>query len=166
MRLRRGIFIAKDGKSVGPGDNRYESDKPRLLTSLIQTPPHLDLQTFAGGTSWTVGAGGDQSETLLTIPHNLPYTPEVLVYFYVISYGGSTSHIKAAVYMADRLWYTSGAGADDLIYASVDGTNLEITHQTQTGPGYTSDAAQYQIRLKCYILSNDSHVTSYNTRGY
>lgn len=171
MRQRRGIYIAKDSKSVGIGDNRYESDRPHLQASLIKTPPHMDLTELNGGTGWTTsGVPSVQSETLLTIPHNLPYTPEVLVYFYSISYNNSTSDPLAGRYGLDRFLYSgSFGGAYDGLYAEVNETNLLIKHYLEDffgGTGYVSPANLYRMRIKYYILSNPSGVNSYNTRGY
>jgi hypothetical protein len=171
MRQRRGIYIAKDSKSVGIGDNRYESDRPHLQASLIKTPAHLDITEMTGGTGWTTGASpGTTSETLLTIPHNLPYTPDVLVYFYSISYNGSTSDSRAGKYGLDRFIYSGGSGAVyDALFVEVDGTNLYIKHFLEDffgGVGYTSGANLYRMRIKYYILSNQSGVNSYNTKGY
>ncbi len=172
MRVSRGIFIAESGKSVGKGSDRYRSDRPHLMASLIKDPPHMDILTFDGGAGSTVAPGNLTTETLTTIKHNLPYTPEVLVYFYAVSYGGDPNHIKAGLYGADRIIYSGSAGTvTDMLYASVNETNLDIIHSIDVSafftPGsYVSDANQYIIRLKYYILSNDSHVQSYNTRGY
>lgn len=171
MRQRRGIYIAKDGKSVGIGDNRYESDRPHLQASLIKSPPHLDLVEINGGTGWTTGASPNTwTETLLTVPHNLPYTPDVLVYFYSISYNGSTADSRAARYGLDRFLYSGSSGVVyDALLVEVDGTNLYIKHFLEDfwgGVGYTSGANLYRMRIKYYILSNPSGVTSYTTKGY
>lgn len=164
--MRRGIYIAKDGKSVGKNNNRFETDRPHLQVNLKREPFHLDIVEFDGGTN-LVSPGGsafDQTETLFSIEHGLPYTPEILMYLYVTSYGGDPNDLKAGLYTNKLLVLASGL-VGDLIYAEVDDTEMRIVHRLadEFGFGYTSDAADYEIRLKYYILSNDSHLDSYTT---
>lgn len=169
MRTHRGIFIAQDGKSVGRGSNRYESDRQHLQVSLIKDPVHMDVPPlFAGGTALSGGASTSQTETLKTIKHNLPYTPELLIYFYAYSYGGSTTAPQAGGYYADYYVYSGSLGTvTDILFAEVDSQNVYIKHKLDVGSSYvgtyTSDADDYQIRMKYFILSNDSHLDSYTT---
>lgn len=168
--MRRGIFIAETGKSVGKNTNKFESDKPHLQVNLVREPFHLDIQDFNGGTNFVSPGGGspfDQQETLFSIRHGLPYTPEVLFYLYVVSYDGLPTDPKAGAYSNTRLSYASGLSSD-LVYAEVDSDEFKIIHRLKDdfGFGLTSDADSYALRLKYYILSNDSHTTSYNTSGF
>jgi len=168
MRENRGFFIAEDGETVSSGNLKFDTSKPHLLTNLRMDPPHLDILETNGGTNFVMGSWpSSNSETLFTTPHHLPYTPELLIYFYSISYGGSTTDPKAATYYADRFLYSYGALWTDILYAEVDETNFYIKHYMENywGSGQTSDANSWEIRIKYYILSNDSGVSSYNTSG-
>ena len=158
--MSRGIFIAKNKKSVGRGRNQYDSTKPHLMVSLIKNPPHLDGLIMPGGTALTLAGIGSTEETLLTIKHNLPYTPELMIYFYVTS---------TEEYATGRFVFSgSSGGLADVIYADVDDTNVKIKHSLETWyfGGATSNAPDFTLRIKYYILSNDSHVGRYNTRGF
>jgi hypothetical protein len=169
--MRAGIFIAQDGKPIGRGNNRFDTTRPHLQANLLKTPAHMDIPAnFIAGTAQAVLDGESDIEDILTIKHNLPYTPEVLVYFYVVSYDGSTVTYPAGTYSADVLVMSGSLGtAADSLYAAVNSTDLIIRHQTESFgyPGtYTSEAPKFLVRLKYYILSNNSHVESYITRGY
>lgn len=169
MRVRRGIFVANDGSPISRGSNKYESDRPHLQVNLLKNPVHMAVPPlFAGGTALSGGASTSQTETLNTIKHNLPYTPELLIYFYAYSYGGSTTAPQAGGYYADYYVYSGSLGTvTDILFAEVDSRNVYIKHRLDVSglyPGtYTSDADDYQIRMKYFILSNDSHIDSYTT---
>lgn len=153
-----------------PQNLRFQTDNPHFQVSLLAEPPHLDIpDDFRGGTAFLVSSGNISTETLMAIPHHLPYTPEVQAYLYAVSYNGSTTDPKAGLYSADNLVLSGSAGTiADVLYIEVDNQNLYIKHSTENffAPDYTSDADKYMIRLKYYIFSNNSHVASYNTRGY
>lgn len=166
--MRRGVFVADEGKSIDRKEIRYRSDRPHLQASLIpKDPPHMDIVEFVGGTPLAVGGVGQLQETILVLEHGLPYTPEVLLYFYAVSYDGSTTDPRVDTYYDNRLIMTSGT-VDDLIMAKVNEKEVRIIHELNdfVGLGFVSDANKWNIRLKYYILSVDSHVDEYNTRGY
>lgn len=167
MRQSRGFFIADDGEAIG-GDLKFDTSKPHLLTNLKKDPPHLDIVETTAGTDFVMGTAPDSDvETLLTTPHHLPYTPELLVYFYSVSYDGSTSHANAGIYFNDRFLLSYSALHTDILYAEVDETNFYIKHYMENywSSGQTSDASKWYIRIKYYILSLDSGLDSYNTSG-
>lgn len=157
--MSRGIFIAKNKKSVGGNRNQYDSTKPHLMVSLVKNPPHMDTLVMVGGTALSLPGAGSTEETLLTIKHNLPYTPEIMIYFYVAS---------TEEYASSRFIFSGSNGTiSDVIYADVDDTNVKIKHSLDTYFGaYTSTAPDFSLRVKYYILSNDSHTGRYNTRGF
>lgn len=168
MRSNRGFFIANDGKGVSSGDLKFDTSRPHLSASLKMDPPHLDILETVGGTNFVLGAAPtSRSETLFTTPHKLPYTPELLIYYYAVSYNNDPNHANAGVYYVDRFLYGYSASYTDILYAEVDGTNFYIKHYMENyfSSGQTSTAANWLIRVKYYILSNDSGVTSYNTSG-
>lgn len=167
--MRRGIYIAKPGKPIKRTGNQFQTDKPHLLVNLQKKPVHMDILSFEGGRALVSSGVSDQKETLVEIEHGLSYTPEVLVFFYVKSYAGSPTDPLAGQYADKALYYSGSNGAVfDTLYAKVDGQSLKIIHELddQFGFGYTSDADDYEIQLKYYILSKDSGVLEYNTRGY
>ncbi len=157
--MSRGIFIAKNKKSVGRGRNQYDSTLPHLMVSLVKNPPHMDTTIIPGGTALALTGVGSTEETLLTIQHNLPYTPEIMIYFYVTS---------TEEYASNNFVFSGSNGTiTDVIYADVDDTSVKIKHSLDTYFGaYTSTAPDFSLRIKYYILSNDSHVGRYNTRGF
>lgn len=167
--MSRGLFIAKDGKSVGRRRNRFDSGNPHLQINLLKKPLHMDILTLTGGTALSLASPGSEEEMLDEFEHGLPYTPEVMNFFYVASYGGSPTDPKAGTYSSDRIIYSGSSGTvADAIYLEVNEKYVRIMHRLELffGGPYTSDADEYTIRLKYYILSNDSHVAEYNTRGY
>lgn len=169
--MSAGIVIAEPGKMLGEGRPRYDSRRGRWQVDLTARPEHLKIETFVGGSAFVASSGAvsDQLETLLDVRHGLEYTPEVLAYFYAVTYGGSDTHPKAAKYGNGVLIYSGSAGTiADNLYISVDRTSLKVIHELDNfwPINYNSDANQYVIRMKYYILSNDSGVASYNTRGY
>jgi len=95
----------------------------------------------------------------------LPYTPEAYVFFYAKTYGGSATDLHAGTYSGNLLLYSGSLStATDQIYMEVKGDALYIRHSVENFafPGtFTSDANKYLLRLKYYILSNNSHVASY-----
>lgn len=157
--MSKGIFIAKNKKSVGRGRNQYDSTLPHLMVNLIKNPPHIDALIMSGGTALALTGVGSTEETLLEIKHNLPYTPEVMIYFYVTS---------TEEYSSGRFVYSGSNGTvTDVVYADVDDTNVKIKHSLDAYFGaYTSTAPDFTLRVKYYILSNDSHMGRYNTRGF
>lgn len=169
--MKQGIFIAKPGKSVGPNNNQFDTNNPHLLINLLKNPKHMDIVQFRGGTNFVAsnGAVSDQIETLFSIRHGLAYTPEVFFYLLALTYQGSATHAKAGSY-ADKNMIISGSlgTITDSIYAKVDGESFSIVHELDNfwPINFTSDAADYNLQLKYYILSRDSKVSSYNTRGY
>lgn len=168
MRDTLGFFIAEDGESVNSGKMKFTSKYPHLNASLKQDPAHLDVVITPGGTAFVMGAApSSQTETLLTTPHHLPYTPEIMIYYYAISYGGDTGHVLAGKYYVDRFLLGYSASYDDILYAEVDDTNFYVKHYMANyfSSGQTSTAPNWSIRIKYYILSNDSGTTSYNTSG-
>lgn len=162
-----GILIF--GREGGPTskDNAYDTRKGRLQARLRSDPPHLAIiDNFPGGTALTASLADRVTETLYTIPHKLSYTPEAYVFFYVKTYNGSTIDIKAGSYNGNVLYYSGSTGTYvDKIYMEVDNKNLYIKHDIyQVFPigSTTSDANKYLLRLKYYILSNNSHVADYS----
>lgn len=169
--MSRGIYIARIGKSVGKGANQYDSNRPHFHVNLLKEPKHMDILTMSGGTGWsTSGVASQQIETIYTLKHNLPYTPEILIYFYSVSYAGSTTDSRAGRYYADLFVMSGSFGAvADVLYATVDRDNIYIKHRLDDyigGTGYVSPANNYQMRIKYFILSNDSGTTSYDTVPY
>ena len=166
--MSRGIFIAEPGKNVDQG-LQYRSDDPHLQVNLLKDPPHLDIVEFRGGTAFSSSSTGSQEETVFEIEHGLSYAPEILIYMYVKSYGGSTSDPKAGSYSEKAIIMSGSSGTvADSLYASVDTEKFSIIHQLENffGIPYNSDADQYLIRMKYYILSNPAGPSSYITRGY
>jgi hypothetical protein len=167
--MSRGLFIAQSGEDLSKTPLQFDSDNAKVLVNLRADPPHLDEKTLRTATNFVSVAAGSQQETLFSINHGLGYTPEVLVYFYVVSYGGSLTHDNAARYSNKNtlLSGTNGSVADS-IYASVNSTSLDIVHELADffGVGYTSDAASWVVKVKYYIISRDSKVSTYTTKGY
>jgi hypothetical protein len=169
--MSAGIIIMENGKIIGEDRPRYDSRRPRWQVNLKANPAHLAVLRFTGGTAFVGSAGvvSQQEETLLEIEHKLPYTPDVLAYFYAQSYAGSEIDPKAQRYAADTFIYSGSAGTvADNLFIRVSATSLKVVHQLDNfnGIAYTSDANQYVIRFKYYILSNDCGLSSYHTRGY
>lgn len=166
--MNRGVFIAEEGKSLDRREIRYRSDRPHMQASLLaKDPPHMDITEMSGGTALATTGIETKRETILTLEHGLSYTPEVLLYFYVVSYDGSTTDPRADTYYDGRLIMLAGT-VDDLLMAEVDKKEVRIVHELSdfVGLGHTSDGPKWNVRLKYYILSLDSHVEEYNTRGY
>lgn len=166
--MSRGIFIAEPGKNVDQA-LQYRSDEQHYQVNLLKNPPHLDIQEFRGGTGWASNTTESKEETLFSIEHGLPYTPEILIYLYVKSYNGSTTDPAAGTYSEKAIIMSGSAGAvADALYAKVDSKYFKIVHGFENflAVSYTSDADKYLIRLKYYILSNKAGVDSYITRGY
>jgi len=169
--MSKGLFVARQGKGIGRNGNQFDSDIPHMLISLIKDPAHMGVIEFSGGTAFvgSSGAVSDQIETLFTVNHGLSYTPEVLFFLYAVSYNGSTSDSHAGSYSDRALYYSGSAGTiTDSLYAKVNQTSFRILHELDNfwPIDYTSDASAYRIRLKYYIISKDSRVAEYNTRGY
>lgn len=153
-------------------DSAYDSRLGRLQTDLTRTPPHLALiDNFPGGNAFTSNPAGSPAtvttrEVLATIPHGLPFTPEVLVYFFVKSVNGNPADANANGYSAS-VYFLSGASGtvEDTVNIEVDSKELRIVHQLQDfgfGVTYTSPAPGYLFRVKYYILSNPAHVDQYS----
>lgn len=160
-----GLLVFASGDS-NPNDATYDSRRQRLQASLGDTPAHLALlDNFSGGTA-LAGAITPVREILLPIPHNLPYTPEVLIYFFAKAYKGSTTDPLTGGYGGGSYIYpTTGPAYFDRIFVEVNATSVNIVHQLDDfdGTAFTSTAPNFTLRIKYYILSNDSHVASYTT---
>lgn len=157
------------GQNGGPTSNinEYDSRRPRLQASLDSNPPHLALlDNFKGGTALVSNVSVIQREVLARIPHVLKYTPECLVYFYTKSYKGSITDDRVGAYNGGVCEMPGNSIAiEDKIFFECDATELRIVHTLQDFGGfspYTSEAPSYIFRIKYYILSNDSHVHSYD----
>lgn len=166
-----GLLVFGQGGGPTSRQNDYDSRNKRLQVSLIDTPPKLAiLDNFVGGTALVSSTSAQQREVLGTpIKHNLPYTPEVFMYIYTKSYGGSITDAKAGGYGGGAYFYSGSSGTiEDKIFFEVDDKEVRIVHTLDDflfGGGYVSDAPKYLLRIKYYILSNDSHVKSYNFAG-
>lgn len=149
----------------------YDSRKPRINIDLTATPKRMDIVNIRGGTALAVGTVGTRyREVLLPIAHNLGYTPECFVYFYVRKYNGLTTAPQADNYSGDILSYSSFivTTANDAIFYEVDNKELRIVHEIVdfVTTGVVSDADKYELRVKYYISSNDSHTTGISYEEY
>lgn len=126
----------------------------------------MDILEMTGGTALTLPAVGSTEETLFEIEHKLPYTPEVMVFFYMAASDG----LATEEYAVDRLIYSGSIGTmTDVIYASVDERYFRLKHLFERyfdAAPTTSTAPQFSLRVKYYILSNDSHIEEYDTKGF
>ncbi len=160
-----GVFVAKPGNSIGRGDLGYRSDRPRFQVALKPRPKHIQIfDDFVGGTALPVVDFTSTYETLATIPHGRTYTPETLSYYFIKSHLGDSVSLPAGRYNSDKYLYSGTAPYYDIIYTEADRTNVYIKHATQgfiASPS-PSVAPDYILRVKIYILSNDSRRTSYN----
>lgn len=161
-----GLLVFGQSGSPTSKENDYDSRKTRMQTLLVTKPDHLAIiDNFVGGTALVSNASTQQREILARFNHNLPYTPEVFMYFYVKSYGGSTTVGQAGGYQGGAYLYSGSAGTvDDAISLEVDATEVRIVHTLDDlgfGGGYVSTAPNYLLRIKYYVTSNDSHVPSY-----
>lgn len=167
---RRGLYIAKNHGDIDKGETLFSSDSAHLQINMLPEDPHMDIVEINGGSAW-VGLNGVpfyQKETLYTIPYNLPYIPELLVYLQAYAYDGSTTTYPAGIYAADVVVYSGAAGTvGDIIYAEIDRNEIRIVHEFENDTSglavpYTSDANRYTMRIKYYIISKDS----FSTTGY
>lgn len=160
-----GLLVFGQNGSPTSKDTAYDSRKARMQTSLIDTPPKLAIiDNLPGGTALVSVSGSILREVLLPpIKHNLPYTPEVFMYFYAKSYNNSITDTHAGRYIGGQFLFAGGS-LTDVLTVEVDSKEVRIVHILDDGifgGGYTSDAPSYLIRIKYYITSNDSHVSSY-----
>lgn len=154
-------------------DAAYDSRLGRLQADLTRTPPHLALiDNLVGGSAFASNPAGSPS-TVITrellvppIPHGLPFTPEVLCYFFVKSVNGNPADANANGYSASVYFLSGSSGTiEDTVNIEVDSKELRIVHQLQDfgfGVTYTSPAPGYLFRVKYYILSNPAHVDHYS----
>lgn len=163
------IIIAEDGKDVEQGEFKFDTKKRHLPIDLEALPRHYDIAEMAGGTAITISAGDSSvhQETLLTVPHKLGYTPFVFMYVYVISYNGNSVSSPAGDYIPDAYYYSGASGTiQDILTFKVDASNFKIIHYATVfsffGGAHTSDANLYQLRIKYYISSIDTGITSYS----
>jgi len=168
--MTQGLLVFGQSGSPTGQDLAYDSRKSRLQVSLVDTPPKLAiLDNFPGGTALVSNVTTQQREVLEVIKHNLPFTPEVFLYIYTKTYGGSNTDPKAGGYGGQAYFYSGSAGTiEDKITFEVDANEFRIVHTLDDflyGGGYVSDAPKYILRLKYYILANDSHVDSYSLSG-
>lgn len=167
-----GIFIGQSGIPFRSSNLRFTTKHRHVMSDLKKDPPHLDILTLANATALSLAPpapGIDfstTSETLATIPHGLPYTPETLTYYYVES---STSN-PGAVGRYYSNWFPILAGGGyyaDFLNVVADRTNVYINHTMfhywDGGSTVVSNADDYVFRVKYYILSIDSGVQTYTT---
>lgn len=146
-----GLFIAKDGTAISDHKLQFDSRRKHLLVDLNIVPKHFDIVELTG-TNLSTPDGSPVEETLLTIPHRLPYIPKVETYIFVSGdfnlYAGSGSYYRTFYP------YTTTGGIFDLVTGSADATNYYIKHTLAASGAYTSDAADFPLQIKYYIFSN------------
>lgn len=165
--MSHGIYIAKDGKQVGKKRNRFDTDVPHYQINLLKSPKHMDVFDIVAGTALNTATIED--ETLLTIDHNLGYTPEVMAYFYVVSYDGSTTHDNAGRYGPQMLLMSGSIGAfSDALFFEVNDKQIKLKHELEIyiGGAQTSEAPKFFVRIKYYIFSRPARVSEYNTKWF
>jgi len=166
--MSQGIYIAGDGgRQLKP---QHDSRRHRMNVNLTKDPAHLKiLDDFSGGSALPAVFAVEQREVLYRIEHKLPYTPEVLAYFYVKSYDGNPAHAFAGYYSGQLYVYSRFVFTftDDQIFIEVDDKEFRIVHTLfdPVGDPYTSDANKYIFRIKYYILSNPAGKPSYSYQG-
>lgn len=148
-----GLFIAKSGKTIQDGDLDFDSRRKHLLIDLKGNPVHFAAVDLTG-TNLSVGIGASATETLLTIPHHLPYIPKIETYFFVS--GNWNLYAGSGAYYRTFYPYTTGGLVTDIVVGEVDATNYYIRHNVIAGPvdPYTSTAASFPLKVKYYIFSN------------
>lgn len=160
------LVFGQTGSPTG-NDAAYDSRKGRMQTALQDKPSKLAIiDNLPAGTALVSSTSAQQREVIvLPIKHNLPYTPEVFMYFYAKSYNKSITDTHAGAYMGGTFILSGSAGTVfDILTCEVDSKEVRIVHTLDDfgfGGGYVSDAPSYVMRIKHYITSNDSHVSSY-----
>src|SRR5665213_766818 len=115
--MTQGLLVLGQSGSPTGSDTAYDSRKPRLQVTLVDTPPKLAiLDNFVGGSALVSTIGTQQREVLGTpIEHGLPFTPEVFFYIYTKTYAGSSTDSRAGGYGGQAyfcLLYTSPSPRD------------------------------------------------------
>ena len=150
-----GLVIAREGGTIQPGEEPdFDSRRKHLLVDLNASPKHFDIVALTG-TALSISAGGSASETLLTIPHKLPYIPKVETYIYIDDESGFNFQTGSGSYFRTFYPYSGSLGSvSDLVQGSADATNYYIKHTLSGATAYTSDANTKPVKVKYFIFSN------------
>lgn len=165
MSSSQGLIVTDIGGNIR--DERklqYDSRKKKLIVDPRTDPVHLRVFERDGGTRITLDPGESYQETLLTIPHRMPYEPMFLSYYYCIDTpdDGSFSGIgdKYGINQIQMVYNCISCG-DDTLQSEIDDTNFRIERYVN-GPysgddPYTFKADEYLFRIRYMIIAQENY---------
>lgn len=163
--MTKGIYVSDKG-DFGENKLLYDSRDSHYLVSLVADPPHLDRFKLKGGTLLSVPANDTQEEVIYSVDHELDYTPECLVYFYLEDVGTDTSGVATEGRYSGSVFYRALTGAgSDLLLLKVNNKRMDIVHRTigDFAVPVNSVIQDYTFTVKYYIFSLDSGTGEYET---
>lgn len=158
-----GMAVAADRHSMQDGNWLNDTRKPKWSVDVEADPSHLRvLDDFPGGTKFTLtkGASAVAEETLFAIKHKMPWSPQVLCFFYTKDApAGSANQIGTYTLNTGYMFYdVSGGIGREVLFADVDEEYFYIKHRAETmayGSGtHTFSGSDYKFRVRFMILNH------------
>lgn len=151
--MNSGILLT-DGP-IDTGKVLYDSRKKKMTVDLDPSMKHIDLLPLNGG-QIKDGVVTFQ-ETIWKIPHNLPFIPLVLGFYYVTDRpSGITTSVEIGTFQKKNLWLVTNAFGygDESVQLKADDKYVWLQHyvngSTSTFKGNGS-AVKFNFR---YIITN------------
>jgi len=147
----------------------YDSRKKKVTVDLDPAFKRADVITLDGGTILdTTTPNQSITETLVTIPHNMPFKPQVHGFFYVTDAPDAASKPNVLVVgtysktVLDIIDNSVGYGTE-AVYMIVTDTNVEIHHDVNSSTGISGAnpfhgiGSQAKLRFR-YIVTNQRYI--------
>lgn len=154
-----GILIAEDGDSI-KHRAKVDSRRKTLILDLEADPPHMQIITTTGGSTYTDTGTGRSRDVLFSMDHELGFAALADVYFYVKTVDGSTTDPNVNEYGGEAYFLSGTLGTyADIISYEVDVDEFRIVHYFDRfgfDTGIVSPAPNYLFQIKFYIYSIDT----------
>lgn len=158
MRGKYGIVLANEGEDVRDNDPIYDSRYRKVMVDPKKKPAHLQIVELNGGTSFSYANNeyGEKSEYIFTLPHGMPYTPQVYGYFYIRDAPARAGGNAIGKYSYNNLFLftITAEGFFEQWHVKADNQNVYIQHIAfrNGGTGAVSTmGAQVTLRIKIII---------------
>lgn len=139
---------------------KYDSSKSHLLIDGDKLVGHFKIVTIDAAPISAPSNGIDFTQTVLTIPHGLTYTPFVDCYFFPAATTPDTSSfykLTDTYYHNFFSYINLGSPITSGLTVKVDTVNLKVIHTFNTTAAPTSDVP-FPVKMKYIVFSQEGYL--------
>lgn len=161
-----GIIVAPDVTNT-KGTFEYDSRKKKTTADLDPYLEHVKSVPLDGGTIVTTTSNQSLTETLLTIPHNMPFVPKIYAFFLVTEFPSDKQNdLQVNTYQEDTLYFIINAVGygTEKVYIEKDTRNMYVKHNVESlvgtfGGTFNGLGSGVKFTLR-YIITNLEDINS------